>query len=138
LILEKSCTEGVWTQANVNPLGASILNDQNGVAEVHFSESAIGSYLFIYNISNNFIDTVEVIVHELPMVSAGEDFEICENAPPVLLVASGALEYVWSTGQTGSNIFVNPTQSMTLTVQGTDIHGCVNPASIDIQVHEKP
>jgi len=138
LFLEKSCPEGVWSQANSNPAGASILNDQDGVAEIHFSESALGSYMFIYNISNNFVDTVEVVVHELPMVSAGEDFEICENAPPVLLVASGALQYVWSTGQTSSNIFVNPTQSTTISVTGTDIHGCPNQASIDILVHEKP
>jgi hypothetical protein len=50
------------------------------------------------------------------------------------LNASGAASYVWSTGETGSQIGVSPTQTTTYSVTGTNASGCSGSSSYTVNV----
>jgi len=50
------------------------------------------------------------------------------------LTASGAVSYIWSTGQTGATITVTPSETTTYTVTGTDANGCTGTASLTVSV----
>ena len=52
----------------------------------------------------------------------------------IVLTASGAENYLWSTGETTESIVVNPTTTTTYTVTGTNQYGCSDTASITITV----
>lgn len=48
------------------------------------------------------------------------------------LVAKGAINYSWSTNQTGNSIYINPNIITTYTVIGTDFHGCKGTSSLNV------
>jgi hypothetical protein len=77
--------------------------------------------------------TVEVIVNNLPVVSAGSDQQICDGNNATL-AASGAINYVWSNGPTGATQTVSPNTTTTYEVTGTDGNGCENTDEIEIDV----
>ena len=70
---------------------------------------------------------VTVNVNPLPIVSISEDLLIPNVSAS--LIASGALTYQWSNGESINYLTINPTISETYTVTGTDINGCVSVAS---------
>ena len=79
--------------------------------------------------SQNQSGTVTVTVHELPVVDAGPDQDICEpngtSPSEVTLSASGAVTYVWDNGVVDGVPFIPPAvTSTTYTVTGTDASGC--------------
>ena len=57
---------------------------------------------------------------------------------PATLTATGAVSYVWDTGQSGSSITVNPTQTTTYTVTATNASGCTTIAFVTVDVHPVP
>jgi len=64
-------------------------------------------------------DSVIVIVDgtsEQVVAYAGEDVEICKDAPSVILTASGGDNYIWNTGETTESITVNPNETTVYTV----------------------
>ena len=86
------------------------------------------------NLCRNYA-TVEVTVHELPIITISGDDEICDGENTEL-TASGAETYVWSNGSTEYSQIVEPTSSTTYSVTGTDENGCANNASITVSVGE--
>jgi len=91
---------------------------------------------------NGCTDTDEVIVfvNTPPTVNAGNDVTICANAS-TRLNAAGAISYTWSptAGLSNPNIanpIVNPSNTTTYTVTGTDINGCTNTDQITVFVME--
>jgi hypothetical protein len=55
------------------------------------------------------------------------------------LIANGAINYIWSGGQNGNPITVNPSTGVTsYTVTGTDANGCVNSAVATVSVNPSP
>jgi len=72
----------------------------------------------------------------LPIVSAGNDFTICE-ADQAILTGSGAVSYVWDNGVVDATIF-NPTTTITYTVTGTDVNGCVSTDDMTLTVEPLP
>ncbi len=81
---------------------------------------------------------VDVVVNPLPTVLASPSVEVCQDAS-VQLQASGALSYSWSPAAGLDNpTSVSPQATVntttTFTVTGTDINGCVNTASVTIDV----
>ncbi|MEY4903479.1 MAG: hypothetical protein RLZZ292_1294, partial [Bacteroidota bacterium] len=51
---------------------------------------------------------------------------------PVTLTATGAASYLWSNGATGSILTLNPSQTITYSVTGTDANGCTSISTITI------
>ncbi|MFB9052818.1 T9SS type A sorting domain-containing protein [Formosa undariae] len=70
-------------------------------------------------------------------VSAGEDDTICEDEE-VILKASGASTYEWSTGEKTQSITVSPDQTTTYTVTGTDSSGHTDTDEVKIIVQDLP
>jgi gliding motility-associated-like protein len=80
-------------------------------------------------------DTITVVVHPLPTVSAS-DIAICPGAF-AKLKGQGALSYSWSNGITDDvNFKVNI--NSTYTVTGTDALGCKNTSQATVTINTKP
>ncbi len=62
---------------------------------------------------------------------------VCPGAPSTL-TATGASSYVWSTGQTGNSITVNPNQTTTYSVTATNSFGCTTVRDITVNTHPVP
>ena len=82
-------------------------------------------------------DTINIST-SVPPVSAGSNQTICLG-DTILLNGLGAVSYNWDNGVTDSVAFV-PTISgtTTYTVTGTDLIGCTNIATVDVNVNELP
>lgn len=76
-------------------------------------------------------DTVVVTVNPLPVLNLSPDTSVCVNSP-VELNASGAINYNWSTGESGASITVNVTTDTTISVVGTDANTCTNTDTVEI------
>ena len=80
--------------------------------------------------------TVTVVVNDLPVVFAGNDFIVCEG-DQAILTGSGAQTYVWDNGVDNGDPFV-PTATDTYTVIGTDANGCQNTDDVTVTVEALP
>lgn len=85
--------------------------------------------------------TVTVTVDPLPDIDAGEDRTIGLNET-TRLQASGGEAYLWSpsaglSDSTSSTSEIQPLETTTYTLLGTDIKGCVNQDSVTINVRSE-
>ncbi|HTB06506.1 MAG TPA: T9SS type B sorting domain-containing protein [Bacteroidia bacterium] len=78
-----------------------------------------------------------VTVHPLPTVAANASANPICIGSNVTLTGSGAASYTWSGGVTNGVAFT-PVATITYTVTGTDINGCVNTANITVTVNTLP
>ncbi|MBL1279365.1 MAG: gliding motility-associated C-terminal domain-containing protein [Fluviicola sp.] len=82
-------------------------------------------------------DQVVITVNPLPVVNAGLDQAICVGAS-VTLSGSGATSYVWDNGVVDGVAFTPGVGSVTYTVIGTDVNGCVNTDQVVVNVNPLP
>ncbi|MCX7954825.1 MAG: gliding motility-associated C-terminal domain-containing protein, partial [Bacteroidales bacterium] len=88
-------------------------------------------------------DTASVTITYLPypapdvIITQGTSTYVCEGTT-IQIDAVGANTYQWNNGLTQSTINVVPTQTTTYTVTGTDTYGCVDTASITVNVLSNP
>ncbi|UKN01218.1 gliding motility-associated C-terminal domain-containing protein [Paracrocinitomix mangrovi] len=114
------------------PVGLSL--DVN-TGEIDPANSVAGVYDVTYQTPNpNCIldSTVTVTINPLPPVDAGVDQTVCDGTA-VLLTASGADSYSWDNGVVDGQSFT-PANTITYTVTGTDLNGCVNTDQVDVVV----
>ena len=83
--------------------------------------------------------SVDVTVTVIPEVTAeaGDDVEIC-NGESITLNASGGLTYVWNTGDTTSELIVNPIITTTYTVTVEDGYGYTATDTVTVVVNATP
>lgn len=67
--------------------------------------------------------------------SAGSDTAICIGTA-ITLTGTGGINYVWSTGETGSEISVNPPKATIYTLTITDAQGCSSADSVAVYLME--
>lgn len=77
-----------------------------------------------------------IIIHPRPTVIVN-DTSLCIG-DSVLLQASGALTYLWSTSQTTSSIQVNPIISSSYIVIGANSFGCKNKDTALVKINPNP
>jgi gliding motility-associated-like protein len=82
-------------------------------------------------------DLVDVTVNPLPTIEAGNDQEICEG-DVITLIASGGVTYSWDNGVVDGEPFTPEIGSTVFTVTGVDANGCVNTATVTINVFPVP
>ncbi|MCB9189731.1 MAG: gliding motility-associated C-terminal domain-containing protein [Flavobacteriales bacterium] len=87
-------------------------------------------------------DTLELIVHNLPVVIASADTAICIYDTASLSVI-GADQYSWSPSSTLSapndaSTLAYPLNTLVYTVEGTDLNGCQNVDSLVLTVYPLP
>jgi gliding motility-associated-like protein len=141
----------VCTGASVNLSGsggqqyawspATFLSNPNIANPVATPGSAI-TYTLTVTDANGCTSTDQVIValNQLPTVLAAPNVEVCEG-DLVQLQASGALTYLWTPATGLDNPqSVSPqatvSETVTYTVTGTDVNGCVNTAEVTIDVFD--
>lgn len=82
------------------------------------------------------VDQVQIIVHENPIVNAGNDIVICQGNA-VTLNPTGANNYQWTNGATTNTPFI-PTFSGIYTVTGTTVFGCTDTDELEITINSLP
>src|SRR5690554_795551 len=114
-------------------------NTGDTTSEIIVSPLTTTTYEVLVTDANGCQNTAEVTVtvHPLPLADAGEDVAICIGESTTLL-ASGGVEYLWSTGDTTSEITVSPLTTATYEVLVTDANGCQNTAEVTVTVHPLP
>ena len=81
--------------------------------------------------------SVDIIVHALPTVDAGEDTSLCEGAMMMLAGAGNADTYTWTGGVTDSVAFAPTVGTTEYIVTGEDtITGCMNYDTINVTYTE--
>lgn len=88
------------------------------------------------------IDSLQVTVKALPVVTISNDTTICVN-DTIPLVASGGVNYSWSPNsdistQMGASVDVWPTLNTTYTVVVENAEGCLDSAQVDVSVQSLP
>ncbi|MFN8337406.1 MAG: hypothetical protein U0T36_00120 [Saprospiraceae bacterium] len=78
-----------------------------------------------------------VTVHPLPTATIAGDNEICLGGHTTL-TATGGTSYLWSNGETTTNITVSPDATTEYSVTVTDGNGCQATAAYTVTVHPLP
>ena len=81
--------------------------------------------------------TLEVMIHESPVVAMGSDVTICANETIVLDAGNPGAQYLWSTGATSQTIVVDTTGvgvgNVDIWVMVTNTENCQSSDTINIQ-----
>ena len=82
-------------------------------------------------------DTIflDLTVNPIPSLQCSND-TLVDYGAPVHLFAKGAESYLWSTGDTTSNIIVYPKEDKTYTVTGFINNSCSDMASVSVRVNK--
>lgn len=83
-------------------------------------------------------DTVFVDVFSVPSVHIVSDTTIYCNSEEILLVATGANTYQWSTGATNDSIYANPLIDTLFVVMGIDTNLCENTDTLTLEYIVSP
>jgi hypothetical protein len=67
-----------------------------------------------------------VTVNPLPIISANTSNTLICAGESAVLMASGASNYTFNPGGTGTSIVVSPTVNSSYTITGSDANGCLN------------
>jgi N-acetylneuraminic acid mutarotase len=110
--------------------GASVVSPSVTTAYTINAVSAAGCYAVLPGIST-------VTVNTYPVLSVAGPATLCLGGT-ISVSVSGANSYSWSTGQTLSNISVNPVSNTNYTVTGTSAAGCVTTSVKAVTVHPVP
>jgi len=98
--LTGSPTSGTsWTSFSANPTGSTLGNTTNGVASASFSNTASGTYNFVF--SAGCTDTMSVFVNPLPPVTAITGSTITYVGGTTTL-SNATIGGVWTSGTTGA------------------------------------
>ncbi|MEM6800299.1 MAG: gliding motility-associated C-terminal domain-containing protein [Bacteroidota bacterium] len=137
------CDSIVTTQLTVLPLQNSLNQVSICEGESYTEGSSVytrsGTYVDTYaSISGcDSLVTTELIVIPLPRLEVIEDYEICEGES-VILMASGADQYLWSSGDVLSKIRVAPSIDMSYSVIGYT-QGCPSETKwVYVRVYPSP
>jgi gliding motility-associated-like protein len=83
------------------------------------------------------VSNVTLIVNPLPTVNAGIDQTVCSGTQ-ITLSGSGANTYSWSNAITNNTPFTPGVGTLTYTLTGTDVNGCINTDQVDVIVNPIP
>ena len=129
--------------------GSNILLSATGGTAYLWNSGQTGSLINVspLNTTTYFVTTsiancsdtgsVTVTVNPLPNVTGTGGATVCSGTN-VTLTANGANNYVWNSGQTGSQVSVSPTSTTTYVATGSDGNGCTDTANVTVTVNQNP
>lgn len=97
----------------------------------------------VYTVSGSDVNgciksaTYAVLVNPLPTLVITGNTAICQGNAAILS-ASGAGSYTWITGVQTSSVSLSPLTTSVISVNGSDLNGCVNSTSINLVVTPLP
>lgn len=139
-----SSSSGTWTKFS-GP-GNTVFNPDSTQANAIVKVDKEGIYTFAWTEVNSTCqstDTVNVMFHNIPLVSASKDTVICAGSSVPLKATGGPGFFLWSPDSLVNNAQIpNPVALPLVTtvfkVTLTNQFGCVNSDSVTIEVREKP
>lgn len=126
----------------LNATGAATYTWSNGAANGAYLIPSLGTLSLVVTGTNaaacSSVDTVLVVVNDLPVLTLATQFETCASNLPILISASASnVSYAWSTGALSNAIEVSNPGIIDLTV--TDLStGCENSAATQINILPLP
>lgn len=126
----------------LNATGAATYTWSNGAANGAYLIPSLGTLSLAVTGTNaaacSSVDTVLVVVNDLPVLTLATQFETCASNLPILISASASnVSYAWSTGALSNAIEVSNPGIIDLTV--TDLStGCENSAATQINILPLP
>jgi hypothetical protein len=122
------------TNYSWNPSGSPFaINTVTATVPTTYTVSAITSSNGVNCPGSN---TVQVNVNQLPSVTAACSRTAICKGEKTIITAGGATTYTWSNAVTTITLQVSPTTGSPIySVQGTDINGCINTATMQIKVN---
>ncbi|NNC95508.1 MAG: T9SS type B sorting domain-containing protein [Chitinophagales bacterium] len=119
-----------------------MLSDPNEREPIFYPNTTTDYILTISNYCYVKDDTVEIIVHPLPLANAGNLDSVCIG-DTIQLNASGGIMYSWQYSPSLSdtsiaNPFAFPTDTSKYYITVTDINGCIASDSVTVLVHQLP
>jgi len=100
---------------------------------VNFTGTYIGTITDINTCQNS--DTINILVHPLPIIDLGNHKDICEDES-VILDAGTDLEYLWDDGSSGQTREISASGKYYVNV--TDTNLCKNSDTILVDLHPLP
>jgi hypothetical protein len=124
----------IWTDANGQILGVGYtLNIAPTQTRRYYATITGGPPLGCLR-----TDSVLVTVKPVPQITVNASAQNVCGGTPIILTATGAQSYIWSTGQTGPTITVNPNSTTIYNVIGISANGCTGSASITVNIIPSP
>ncbi|HBX51821.1 MAG: hypothetical protein A2275_03450 [Bacteroidetes bacterium RIFOXYA12_FULL_35_11] len=137
--LELSATESAYPGATYTWTGPNgfTSNQQNPMIPNACTQNT-GTYSMVItaNGQTSPVWTTEANIYDSPNISL-TDTAICAGET-VTFTPTSAANYFWSTGDTINSLVVTPQATTSYSVTGTDIHGCVDSANVNVLVLETP
>ena len=129
-----SICEGGSTSLSVTGASSYVWSNGLSVSSINVSPTNTSTYVVKGITQMGCVDSSQIIVtvNPSPQITASNDTSICEGER-VILNASGASNYSWSSGQNTSAINVSPNISTSYTVTATE-GGCNDTAVVSISV----
>jgi hypothetical protein len=130
-------------------IGASIVLNGGGALTYTWNNGATNGVAFTPTVTQSYTVTgkdlqgctntasLNITVYDLPMVVAHASKSSICIGEKVVLSGTGANTFLWNRGVINAVAFA-PTASQSYTVTGTDAHGCVNTAQVNMVVNPLP
>lgn len=127
--------------ATLTATGASTYqwSDQSTGASISVSPATTTTYTVTgYDANGCHSSASRVLaVEALPQISVSGTKTLCAGQTTTL-TATGGTSYIWTTGDTISNIVVSPTSTQSYVVTVTNTYGCVSSAAVTVTVNPLP
>ena len=140
-------TSYTWTNTNTSiGLGASGSGTIAAFTAVNTGTVPVTSVISVTPLTGSCFGPAQsfiVTVNPLPVVGATTGLAAVCIASPTTLTATGAATYTWSpattlSASTGATVIARPLVVTTYTVAGTSIFGCVNTATVTVNMLAMP
>ncbi len=134
-----------WTATNsgvrFNPNATYAWSPSPGVGQNNVQSPTVTGLISttVYTVTSVYagctnVSNVTVTANPTPTVTVSPSTTITCGSTPVVITASGATNYVWSTGATTAAITVSPASFTTYMVTGTNAFGCSHIASSQVNI----
>ena len=112
---------------------------------ISVNATSTNTYTVTVTDKNGCTDTATklVTVYQPPVLSAGEDLEVCKGTPSFIISVSASggkapYTYSWPNGGTGNSQMVSPTVNTTYVITVTDANGCQDTDDIFVTIIPGP
>ena len=137
-MLTEGSIDGIWSQDNQN-LMTIVTTDSNTTVEGNPDIDTITDVKLYYTDTINTVACVDSMVIRLnprPNFQIFGDASVCEGIIGELEVSDDFESYLWSTGETSSQIYFDSAQYISVTV--VDSNACSKTKSTNTVIHELP
>lgn len=131
-------TSGPAAASSYAPLGGTFTVASSGIYYAAIRGISSGGCCAYHLNWDDFSITAPCSLNTPSVTLSANSTTVCAGSP-VNITASGANNYTWSTGATGSNFSINPYNSAVFTVVGTNTNsGCSATKNLNVTVEQRP